>query len=467
MAGFGASDLRGLLGGDNEPSSSSHAGSFLPRVDASKKVSRLRAGVTPKWAADTDNEVAIAKGSAVTGAMEGEDEEVIEAVIDRGSGRPQASEIRANTATSAPAVVDRRLRLAASSAVATIGTRGDGEHDTAPRRRRIYEAEVIVEASSDPSAIAAKSAASAIPVPHADENMPAADALAARRARAKQAAQERENASTTATATATGAAAGANANATHWGERKTAVAPAASLSPSESGSSEYETDSDDEEEEEEAAQKARRPVFVPRAQRDVAYAAKAAEEEQQQERERARKKEQQQTSRQMVAEGLRRADAASVTQEDNEEDHGLPDDTDGVDPDKEYEEWELRELTRMQVDVERRKAIAAEAAELLRRRHRTDAEVEREREIEAERARANASIDARGPTKSHARTGVFYIDESSVTEGDVRLRDTSGLTSSQASRKGAEELRKKGAAGANAPVLGTASGRRHAREEQE
>jgi len=292
-----------------------------------------------------------------------------------------------------------------------------------------------------------------MPAPHRDEDMSAVDAVAARRARARQAEREREDQDVPPASLA--------AAPSHW-QQKAAVAPTALPSSSGSDSSEYETDSDSSEEDEQvAAHAAPRPVFVPRVDRDAAYAAKAAEGERLQERERARKKQQQQTSRQMVAEGLRRADTASATHDDNDEDFGLPDDTDGVAPEREFEEWQLRELTRLQIDVERRRAHAAEAAELLRRRQRTDEEVGRE----LQEGRATAGLDASAHPKPRAKSGVFYIDEGSLAEGDVRLRDTSGLTGVQASRKSAEEQRK-AAAAASAQVLGTASGRRQVKEEE-
>ena len=458
MAGFGANDLRGLLGGENEPSTSSGLGAraFQPRVDATKKVSRLRAGVTPKWAAGAGDEAESAAAAAAivvagTGAGsvsarggEEEYEEIVEVVIDRSrsSGRPQASEAPARVAASA--VVDRRLRLAVASSAAAGSAGGEGGGDVAPRRRRIYEAEVIVEAST--SSALPKPVDAPLPAAHTDEELSAADALAARRARARLAEQEREH-----------------TVAASW-ERRPSAAQKGSVtalaSSSGSESSEYETDTDDDDgEEEEAVQNAPRPVFVPRAQREAAFAAKAAEEEHQQERERARKKQQQQISRQMVAEGLKRADAV-VVQEDNEEDFGLPDDTDGVDPEAEYEEWELRELTRLQIGVERRKELTAEAEELLRRRQRTDQEVEQE--LKEERAAEAAAGTALSKKPSHTKTGVFYIDESSVAAGDVRLRDTSV----QASRRGAEDLRKF-AAVTTTHLLGTAGGRRVAKGEEE
>ena len=126
---------------------------------------------------------------------------------------------------------------------------------------------------------------------------------------------------------------------------------------------------------------------------------------------------------------------------------------------------ELRELTRLQLEVERRKKLAAEVAELLRRRQRTDEEVEHELNEERVAEATAAGTDAIGLTKKSHIKGVFYIDESSVDAGDVRLRDTSGLTSVQASRRVAENLLK--SATQTTQLLGTAGGRRVVKQEEE
>ena len=405
---FNAKDLQGIFGSSND--SEEAANDFKPRVDHKQKVSRLRAGVAPKWA-ELDSlatEDSIVKSGAVIQS------EVVQEVHfpDRSRASTSVSDVSPATIIS----TDRRLKLL--SRAPALNVTGDivgPPIDIAPQRRRIYEAEVVIEGSLN--ATQKTSTHFSQTTITSQENAAPEDAIMARRAQAKAKQQELERERLT-------------DNPRGVIEQKRAESLP---SPSGSDSSEYETDTSSEEEIE-SGQSVARPVFIPKAHREAIHAAEVAHNEILLQRERDRKKQQQQISRQMVAEGLRRAETSDCTA-DNDSDAGLPDDTDGVDPERERDEWELRELRRIQVDIDRSKAEAAEAAEFLRCSQRTDDEAESELKLSQEQVGDGCqSIQVQHKLKA----GVFYVDDNSVKGiQDVRLRDVKGLTSTQATRQAA------------------------------
>ncbi|KAF5361722.1 hypothetical protein D9758_007387 [Tetrapyrgos nigripes] len=130
----------------------------------------------------------------------------------------------------------------------------------------------------------------------------------------------------------------------------------------ESESSEYESES----EEEEKPKLQFRPVFVPKrnratvAERDqLAQDTEEALKKKEQELEERRKQ-----SHDLVAESIRR----ELLEKEKEEEVPDVDDTDGIDPEAEFEAWRLRELARIKREKEEEIRREEERAEIERRR---------------------------------------------------------------------------------------------------
>ncbi|KAF7306445.1 RdRP-domain-containing protein [Mycena indigotica] len=126
-------------------------------------------------------------------------------------------------------------------------------------------------------------------------------------------------------------------------------------------SSEYETDS----EEEEKPKAQFRPVFVPKRAR-VTVAERQLEEdsEEMQRKREAEAEERRKESHDMVAESIRR----ELLEKEKEEEIPDVDDTDGVDPEGEFEAWRLRELARIKKEKEDELRREEEREEVERRR---------------------------------------------------------------------------------------------------
>eukprot|EP01035_Chromulina_nebulosa_P021703 gene21703-28086_t len=178
---------------------------------------------------------------------------------------------------------------------------------------------------------------------------------------------------------------------------------------SEESESEYETDTDEEEDDEEVEAQPLKPLFIPKHLRET-IKAKEAEEEQQAlrkskeiEEELERKKQ----TRGMLAESIKRIDDEKILdKDDNNSEYGKPDDTDDPNDIIEYEKWKIRELTRLRRDALLREQHEIEKKEVERRRLLT----EEERLLEDK------------------KLGVFYMDESTLDDNDVRKRDYSQPT---------------------------------------
>lgn len=111
-----------------------------------------------------------------------------------------------------------------------------------------------------------------------------------------------------------------------------------------SSESEWETDTDDSD----AGEELMKPVFVPKKARETLKHQEEmeAEEEKKRKLELERLAARKQETRKLVAEEVRREQEegdGNQTMTDIE----MPDDTDGVDPDQEYRDWELREMRRI------------------------------------------------------------------------------------------------------------------------
>lgn len=92
-----------------------------------------------------------------------------------------------------------------------------------------------------------------------------------------------------------------------------------------------------------------KPVFVPKKARETLKRQEEAEAEEERKRQaeaerlEARKLE----TRKLVAEEIRREQEEGDGGGGGSTDIEMPDDTDGVDPDQEYKDWELREMRRI------------------------------------------------------------------------------------------------------------------------
>ncbi|GAA5828440.1 hypothetical protein JCM3770_001185, partial [Rhodotorula araucariae] len=134
--------------------------------------------------------------------------------------------------------------------------------------------------------------------------------------------------------------------------------------PAADESSEYETDSDDEDEQE-PLKPLYKPVFVSKRNRDTVAAQKkeldpaAIEAQQAAEAERRRFE-----AKTLVADSIIR----EIAQKEAQEVHPDVDDTDGLDPEGEFEAWKLRELQRLKRDREERYALEKVREEVEARR---------------------------------------------------------------------------------------------------
>ncbi|ETW02256.1 hypothetical protein H310_05807 [Aphanomyces invadans] len=192
------------------------------------------------------------------------------------------------------------------------------------------------------------------------------------------------------------------------------------LVSSESESSEWETDTDSSD-----GEQILKPIFVPKEARDT-----IREQEEKlralEERDKAlaaRAVEKKAESRKLVAEVLQREESDAVQRMQEEAtDSEMPDDTDGLNPEQEQKEWELRELRRLKRDRDAREEREREAAETLRRRNMTDEE--REKEDAALGKRTEKEKKKWKFMQKYYHKGAFYVDDKSVTsENDVRRRE--------------------------------------------
>lgn len=109
------------------------------------------------------------------------------------------------------------------------------------------------------------------------------------------------------------------------------------------------------------------------------------------------------------------------------------DDTDGLDPEAEYEEWKLRELIRIKRDKEEREEREREAEELERRRNMTEAE-RIEEDLKKIEEQQKGKDDKAKPVfmQKYHHKGAFFMDkDESVykrdamvpTEGEIRNKE--------------------------------------------
>ncbi|GAA5823215.1 hypothetical protein JCM11251_007527 [Rhodosporidiobolus azoricus] len=189
-------------------------------------------------------------------------------------------------------------------------------------------------------------------------------------------------------------------------------------------SSEYETDS--EEEEEEPLKPIYKPVFVSKRNRDTTVASKpeldpaalAAKHEEEQQKQRD-------ASKNLVADSIHRELAqkeAQATQPD-------VDDTDGLDPEGEFEAWKLRELMRLKRDREARYALEKVREEVEARRQMPE-ELRLKEDTERAAAKRKEKEQNKGQKafldKYHHK-GVFHQDLDILKKRDYQAPTASSV----------------------------------------
>ncbi|KAK0561518.1 hypothetical protein OC844_003180 [Tilletia horrida] len=198
----------------------------------------------------------------------------------------------------------------------------------------------------------------------------------------------------------------------------------------EEGSSEYETDSEEEEESEDEPAPMLKPVFVPKRLRATGAAQKEEEKAKGEDAEAKAVKaaqERKKQSHQLAAETIKR-ELAEKEYEDN-----VPDlsDTDGKDPEGEFQAWRLRELQRIKRSREAEAEREREREEIERRRQMPE-----EERLAEDLKRAQESRDAKPKgqqrfMQKYYHKGAFFQDMevlkkhdyTEATEGQVDVQN--------------------------------------------
>jgi len=175
-------------------------------------------------------------------------------------------------------------------------------------------------------------------------------------------------------------------------------------------SSEYESDS----EEEERPKVQFRPVFVPKRARVTVAEREAEDSEEAQRRREAEAEERRKQSHDLVAESIRR-ELAEKEKEDNIPD---VDDTDGLDPEAEFEAWRLRELGRIKKEKEEELRREEEREEIERRRalpeeQRLKEDLERAQKLRDEKPKGSQKF-----LQKYWHKGAFHQDEEILHKRD-------------------------------------------------
>ncbi|KAG1150884.1 hypothetical protein G6F37_009584 [Rhizopus arrhizus] len=178
----------------------------------------------------------------------------------------------------------------------------------------------------------------------------------------------------------------------------------------EGSSSEYESSS----EEEDTLSRLPKPVFIPKAKRETILEQEklAKEREEREKRLEEELEERKKQSHTMLADELKR-EQEELLAKDLTEHEDMPDDTDGLDEEAEYEAWKLRELARIKRDREARITREKEEEELERRRALPE-EVRLKEDLE----RAKESAFYHNPDDE-----IFQRDYSAPTVDEVRNKE--------------------------------------------
>ncbi|KAF8213687.1 splicing factor, Prp19-binding domain-containing protein [Mycena galopus ATCC 62051] len=174
-------------------------------------------------------------------------------------------------------------------------------------------------------------------------------------------------------------------------------------------SSEYESDS-----EEEKPKLQFRPVFVPKRARVTVAERETEDSEEAQRRREAEAEERRKQSHDLVAESIRR----ELAEKEKEEDIPDVDDTDGLDPEAEFEAWRLRELGRIKKEKEDELRREEEREEIERRRalpeeQRMKEDLERAQKLRDEKPKGSQKF-----LQKYWHKGAFHQDEEILHKRD-------------------------------------------------
>ncbi|KAI0089747.1 splicing factor, Prp19-binding domain-containing protein [Irpex rosettiformis] len=189
---------------------------------------------------------------------------------------------------------------------------------------------------------------------------------------------------------------------------------------SEEGEQEEEEDESEEESEseseEEPAKPQFRPVFVPKRGRATVTqeAALAQDTEEAVKRKEAEAEERRKQSHDMVAESIRR----ELAEKEKEAEVPDVDDSDGLDPEGEFEAWRLRELARIKRDKEVEVQREVEREEIERRRALPEEQRLKEDMERAEKSRAEKPKGQQKFLQKYWHKGAFHQDEEILKRHD-------------------------------------------------
>ncbi|GAA5970831.1 hypothetical protein JCM3765_005579 [Sporobolomyces pararoseus] len=193
---------------------------------------------------------------------------------------------------------------------------------------------------------------------------------------------------------------------------KPGASKAAAPTAEEEESSEYETDS---EEEEEPLKPIYKPVFVSKRNRDtIAEREKELDPEIIEAKRAAEIEKQKEQSKNLVADSIVRELAEKETQAVQPD----VDDTDGLDPEGEFEEWKLRELTRLKRDKEARYALEKIKEEVEARRTMPEALRLKEDTERAEKSRKEKKKGSQVFLQKYHHKGAFHQDQEILKKHD-------------------------------------------------
>ncbi|OJT11176.1 hypothetical protein TRAPUB_12310 [Trametes pubescens] len=187
----------------------------------------------------------------------------------------------------------------------------------------------------------------------------------------------------------------------------------------EEAGEEEEEESSEEESESEEEEKPKlqfRPVFIPkRARATIAEKEALAEDSEEAiKRKEQEAEERRKASHDMVAESIRR----ELLEKEKEEEVPDVDDTDGLDPEGEFEAWRLRELARIKRDKEAALARELEREEIERRRALPEEQRLKEDLERAEKLRAEKPKGAQKFLQKYWHKGAFHQDDEVLRKHD-------------------------------------------------
>ncbi|KAK4057014.1 hypothetical protein OIO90_001914 [Microbotryomycetes sp. JL221] len=189
--------------------------------------------------------------------------------------------------------------------------------------------------------------------------------------------------------------------------KQATVTAQAKSAPAEE-SSEYETGSEEEEEEEEEEPKVMfKPVFVSKRNRDtVQQTQKDNDPDQIEQQRQVEIEERKKQSQNLIAESIMR----ELAEKEAVETFPDVDDTDGLDPEAEFEAWKLRELKRIKRDKEARYAREKEREEVEARRALPEGLRMKEDLEHAKKTREEKKKGSQAFLQKYHHKGAFYSD---------------------------------------------------------